>query len=1716
MSLNPNVAATNIEEAFRAYIKTRFSFADLDYAKAFDHALRQSDQLAKGPYIELSNSYQPGKTMRTLMEEGLASEAFDYLEKCPEREKEIKLDRPLYLHQEEALVKACSGRNLVVTTGTGSGKTECFLLPILNDLLLEEASGRLNPGVRAIIIYPMNALANDQIKRIRAILKDHQSIKFGLYNGSTPYTKSEGLHQFKKAHAQPDGSSPEPQSNELLSRECMQETPPHILITNYSMLEYMLLRPNDDLVFHGARLRFIVLDEAHTYKGAMGIETSMLMRRFIARVAPHLRPQFILTSATLGSPDENEQITYFASTLCGSRFEEQDIIRAKVIVPEIKEQLDFPLSLYTDLASQKDTVSKVLHCYHADFAPDADDKEKLFELCLHSRLFALIRHACRVPIGLSQLHTALEKETNISLEEIIAAIQVFSKAQRGNEFLLKARYHFFVKTLEGAFASMDSSKQIFLNRINQTQAGEDTIAVFEISLCSDCGRMAVVGNVEGDHLQQCSARGDRDKERFFLVKDKEDSGWYENEDGDEKEVDEQDFVICSKCGSYASEVRNQQQMPCEHELKDLFRVHEAKRTEGGTAKCPACDFGSFSRFFLGNDAATAVLATTLFEQLPEYEEILVAPRQQSKTNLFFPPSTETQKYKANKARQFLCFSDSRSEAAFFATYLETSYEEFLRRRGIWHISETMQKRGKQIISVQEFAAELIHYFESRDTFIQVDNRGSLSVRSRSNAWVALLNEMYNARRSTGLTWMGRLFFHYRPNTPELVAALQTNLESQGFSLTQEDLTALLDLLVQDIVYSGAINVGREYPLTDAEREYIFFSPTPKKMVFNKSSASSKKSWLTGWTSWKRANGKSYPNSRIDRLKRALGCQEEFAEIFLQNYWESVLNQSEAPELVLDARDFDIVLVDVDGKPPYYICNKCARITPMNCKNQCVSIKCAGALLPFDARKHFEDNHYTKLYSSQQISPLFVREHTAQLSREMQQKYQQDFLDKKINALSCSTTFEMGVDIGSLESVYLRNFPPSPANYIQRAGRAGRSLDATAFVLTFARLSSHDFTYYNSPNNMISGKIAAPVFRLKNAKILNRHIYSVALSSFFLAYPEVFDGNDRTTFLNAGGYEQFCAFLSPPAQSLKDLLKASLPADMHQSLGIDDDSWVDGLVGEEGLLAIAVKDYQDTLQEMERSRLSARRRGDDAEAARLNRAIGDLRAAPEDKRPKRFLIEFLVRCNVLPKYGFPVDTVELITNTSQFSGREDKGVQLSRDLQMAIAEYAPGSEVIADGKLYKSRFIRRDIAKGKAGAGWEQGYYAECLNQQCKQLNYIKHVPDRAARECISCHQTIPKMRWKPTIEPRMGFYTDQLEYPVPMRRPERRYRTDDFYIGDAAARQLDKHVFDIDGQRCLLESTTNDSLVVIGNTAYYICPLCGYADENPLPEEHKTVRGQRCPATTSGPQRKQLAHDFKTDVVKITFQTANASSYPTMISVLYALLEGVSLELGIERNDIKGCLHKVSDVRGLIFSLVLYDAVAGGAGHVRRLVTQDGEQFARALQRAHLIVSKCACDSSCYQCLRNYYNQKIHDDLDRLAASVFLAPLAEGSSMMRRIAEEVVAAQPGEDRAGIVITQEGVPGSDYSSWQEIVSAFEADPIITSWDEHQVPRHGAEVLAVMRVGDNILETLAVWSERKVLVADIDNLVAQNTLISAGWTVFPSASHPLDLALALVEV
>lgn len=611
----------------------------------------------------------------------------------------------------------------------------------------------------------------------------------------------------------------------------------------------------------------------------------------------------------------------------------------------------------------------------------------------------------------------------------------------------------------------------------------------------------------------------------------------------------------------------------------------------------------------------------------------------------------------------------------------------------------------------------------------------LKKRAEKNAWIAILTELVYARRRTSLVSLGRVVFEYKGNSETIVTAM-----AKKYSLTQEMCKRLLDYLAMTFAYFGALKIDDD--ILDADdRKYIFYTDKQKFVTLQKTASTDRYS-----LSWKARNreGKAdsfYPNSRVRLVAKILQSDERRANEFLEDYFNNWLISPRNRDYKLEKGNGDIycmpaeyyiVRVCGDQNAHWYRCAKCGKISTTNIDGHCVENGCDGTLEEIDPVQFFADNHYLSLYNKQEYTSLLIREHTAQLSREEGLKYQTDFEKNRIHALSCSTTFEMGVDVGELETVFLRNVPPSAANYTQRAGRAGRSKNASAYSLTYAKLSSHDFNFFNEPQKIITGQIKPPVFKTDNEKIVLRHIYAVVLSYFFKQYPNYFGNNRTTEFLDNGGYDVFIDLVKNSPSELNNLLQKSIPS-------IQSYDWQEKMIGENGLLHNTVCEYEQTVEQLEGMIKEYADQKDYDKASRLQRSLTRYKA--------KEMIDFLVRNNVLPKYGFPIDTVELEVTADE---RQKQELQLSRDLKMAIAEYVPGEKVIANNKMYTSRYIKKSFFNNHMD--YYYSFVCEC--PECKTWNYSvqnpKDLPER--RKCVACGHTrkIAETSFKPLqTEPKL-------------------------------------------------------------------------------------------------------------------------------------------------------------------------------------------------------------------------------------------------------------------------------------------------------------------------------------------------------------------------------
>jgi len=641
---------------------------------------------------------------------------------------------------------------------------------------------------------------------------------------------------------------------------------------------------------------------------------------------------------------------------------------------------------------------------------------------------------------------------------------------------------------------------------------------------------------------------------------------------------------------------------------------------------------------------------------------------------------------------------------------------------------------------------------------------------------------------------------------------------------------------------------------------------------------------------------------------------------------------------------------------------------LSIRGVCTTLGCAGKLT--QAASLGEKDHYSYLYRQLNPVPLQAREHTAQLMSDEAADIQQQFVRGEVNALSCSTTFELGVDVGELQSVMMRNMPPTTANYVQRAGRAGRRTSSAALVVTYAQRRSHDLSRFQDPKVMVAGEVKAPYVPLGNERIDRRHAHSVGLAAFF-RHEKDLTGQSWSTagdfFLgDAAPVTRVWPYLRPVPEAITDSLCRVLPDDVQRQIGVETGAWAEQLCS---LLAEVRAELTADVESFKERREQAFKEGKDHLVQLYGRTINTLE--------KQSLIGLLANRNVLPKYGFPTDTVELRTG---YSGDPvGRKLELSRDLSAAIYEYAPGAELVAGGKLWTSGGVYRLPDRALLG----HKYLA------CNECSHYWEGDDDLDPVCASCgtlHKGAKQSYWVPQF----GFVALRQVRNPGMVAPQRSWHGAT-YVLSRGAEEFERTWDLANGGRAATWAGERGKLIAIseglGGAGFRICEWCGWgtAAGGKVPNSHPhLLKDGEC----TGPLAwKSLAHPYETDLLEITFDSLAAPdmSVSERRSVLYALLEGASDCLDISRDDIDGTLYPKP---GRQISLVLFDTVPGGAGGALRIARAFPQVMATALQR----VTRCDCgeETSCYGCLRNFRNQPFHDQLRRGDALAFLSRLEGG------------------------------------------------------------------------------------------------------------------------------
>ena len=1571
MSFEIIKATKNITEKYTRYLRTMFDIDDPDYKELFEKEMTKIESFSKGPYLDVVDSFESGMSVKELISEGLLNPSFTKIDSI--------ICKTLYKHQEQSIRKIADGRNLVVSTGTGSGKTESFLIPVLNTLMNEYSEkGTLSPGVRALLVYPMNALANDQISRLRELLKDLPFITFGSYTGQTEETEFKALAKYKSLN-----NGRVPQKNELISRESMKDTPPHILITNYSMLEYLMLRPRDNTLFQGYyadRWTYVVLDEAHTYSGSTGIEVSMLLRRLKAYSSnPDLR--FILTSATLGGENSNEDVATFASRLCDAKFYADDVIRASRIKLTQEENAKRELSTddykelndIIDSGNSDESIYKMIKTYLSSDITAEDYYELLFDELIKDDTFWRVKQLLDSPKTVKELCEALCWEDSA----LSSFVNVTSHAVKNRKKLFDARYHMFLRATDGVYITLGAYKDLSLTRCTTKKVGTDEYRYFEIVTCGQCHAIYLLGVIEEDggskYLRQKSNLAGNNIKEAFLV-----GSTVSNEDEDSSLADEHlqitDYELCPHCG-FVRETNQVHKAKCEHSESDYIPLTKVKQSErtGRVTKCLKCEcvnnLGVLRSFFSGQEASTSVVGTALFEELPSVE-VKYCQVKDDDSGFDFGDGFDdiTKEEYITKAKQFIAFSDNRQAAAFFATYFYGTYQSLLYSRIVRENIKNTNEEGKPI---PFFVKDMAQDFKKHGVCEMFDDHPDYLKES----WKAVMKELVESYSRNSLTGLGMMKIDFCRDI-QMPA-------NKKYGLDSEEIATVCLVLLRNLFEDNAIFL----PYNFLESDIAFYSNNGSEKVYQ----------LVSQDKFVRSfvpKSDSTTNKRFEYLQRVfkakgVAVDRESMVSFMNAIWNLIFERNEIVKDRYDhaGKQVNLSKFRIANTRSWYRCSKCQRITAYNVSDVCPAFKCDGVLEKVDIDNLEKDNHYFKMYNELDMRPLRVVEHTAQLNSEEAYRLQEQFKNQEIDVLSCSTTFEMGVDIGDLETVFMRNMPPTPSNYVQRAGRAGRSTKSAALALTFCNKSNHDFSYFSNPLSMINGEIQPPLFKVENEKIGIRHVYSAALAFFWKENPwcfgsikDMFGSEDPTCFrkncgdsdgkVNYDGYADFKAFLEKKPDSLKEYLLKALPSELVSKYQIETFGWVKWLFDEPQSIYPNMKNvYEqyrsevDTLFE-EKKRLESANQYNGAILSRINTYTKDN------------CISFLSRNNILPKYGFPVDTVNLYVTADR--NARVLPVDLSRDLAVAISEYAPGCEVVAAGNLIKSRYIKK-----MPNRLWRQFDYVQCNN--CKTLNITMHLDDREGQSlltCEHCNQVFRKHEIKTFLIPEFGFSSETKLAKPSLIKPERTFRTEASMVAQGKTTYRGEYSF---GNMDVVVTTVEDGEIAILNKSdFYVCTSCGYALAEHeaksfsfiVEKDHTKPSGFKCQNKML--RRFSLGYRFKTDALHISI--SDTYEYDEAYSILQAIILSACHVLNIDNNEISGCLQYRQTEDGSTYDFIIYDTTPGGAGHVRRI--DNKQTLLTVFREAYRKSKSCDCggeegDTSCYKCLRTYQNQQHHDILKR-------------------------------------------------------------------------------------------------------------------------------------------
>ena len=1538
-----------------------------------------------------------------------------------------------YEHQLKSWTTLASKdpRSLVVTSGTGSGKTECFLVPLLDDLYRREERAI---GVEAIMLYPLNALIASQRERLDAWTAPARGkVRYCLYNGDLPEEAS--------ARDRRAAESTAPQC--VATRKDLRHSPPPILVTNLTMLEYMLVRRNDAPIITASRgrLKWIVLDEAHTLIGAAAAEVSLLLRRVMEAfdVDPHT-VRFVATSATIGAGvDTRDQLRKFLADVGGISPDRVDVVEGERQLPVRPGSGGIP--------------------------PKGAELESLEEEALYDRLarsdliWGLVEKLMKSPLPraeLDRIAAALETDG-----ERLAMALTKAKSADG-QILAPLRVHAFHRAPAGLWSCVspdcvgapeDWPRGSILHE-REESCPSCSMPVAEIVSCNECGSVFLKAEEVGDQLRP--PLRDRPADEFAFDSSREEDGEIDTEDKIPLATEEHCFALAGT-GIFPVFVDRETGRTCDTPRDTSFRLAS---TGDGHGPCPSCGAESKNRdklfpfrfggpFIIGN--ATPVLLAGMPATVPPRD----LPQQSPE--------------KPSDGRQLISFTDSRQGTARIAAKIQIESERAFTRSFIYQTVQHAAADASTATIAAEIAsikAQMPNWLEVSYTRNRVQELEQEIAAAGTGAveWNNVRDQLANrveVREWLAEVWGERAtIFHHDSAAAETELArtlllrelmrrprIANSLETLGLArLFSPSVEKLLDGSVPHSFKrsGGKLSDWKDWlnlilTFTVRANSAVRVSPDLLNWIMRQGRPSTiaapGQTAMDTELAWPWAKAAGNRSRAVEILVNGLKLNlEDAAQRSDVNDWLAKAFDQLGSHFKADTsgeRAMDFATLSIGNLSKAHLCPVTRRFvdvapfgltpyarTPQHRVETLEMPRCPSEADTPTRRDWLESDEnvtelrkrglWTDVHDRIALFAPYARsaEHSAQLTSKQLRGYETAFKDGKINLLNCSTTMEMGVDIGSVNGIVMTNVPPSIANYRQRVGRAGRRGQPLSLAFTVAKDRPLDREAFRDPDEYLTRTMAAPRVSLDSKPIVQRHVNAFLLARFMMSHAGDVLGAKIGEFMGCPAapdttrvlvderpVRMFSTWLGratttdETAPAIARLVRGSVLAGRTDLLN----ACADEILNVERMFAEEWKALREQL------------RGDDNTGA-ANAIKMHLRRLCDE-----FLLGDLADRGFLPGHGFPnhvvaleLDRQSLTQSREDNRGRRHEGPK--RPLDVAIREYAPGGEVVVDGQVFRVggvtlnwqkpssiegvrevQALRWSVACNQCGDTWtgSGNYPAACRNcgdDALRPEDYLKpagFLRDRHKR----AHADIDQLTFIASQTPRVSAGGATWER---LTRPER---------GRLRINRSGSVYFH---SRGALEN------------GYGLCLRCGRME--PMREgetscsalfDHKPLRSRESftqPCEGNGQpfairHRLMLGHEIHTDVLEL--QPAVCPPEGAANALAIALREAIAAYLGIEPDEMGFAVSSSRNELGAkTQSLFLFDRPAGGAGYVARAA----DELRQLLPKARKILDcSNACLHACSSCVLVADAPEREEDLDRRAAIAFLD---EHLSLPERISEK--------------------------------------------------------------------------------------------------------------------